>query len=51
MGYAVLATLRYTGLRRNEVSMLRLDDVDLDARRISLVADLTDAVDKAFPVE
>jgi len=37
VGYAVLATLRWTGLRRNEISMLRLDDVDLDARRISLV--------------
>jgi integrase/recombinase XerD len=32
-----LATLRYTGLRRNEIAMLRLDQVDLDARRISLV--------------
>jgi site-specific recombinase XerD len=37
VAYAVLATLRWTGLRRNEISMLRLDDVDLDARRISLV--------------
>ena len=37
VGYAALATLRWTGLRRNEISMLRLDDVDLDARRISLV--------------
>jgi len=37
VGYAVLATLRWTGLRRNEIAMLRLDDVDLDARRISLV--------------
>ena len=37
VGYAVLATLRWTGLRRNEISMLRLDDVDLGARRISLV--------------
>ncbi len=36
-GYIVLATLRWTGLRRNEVAMLRLDQVDLDARRISLV--------------
>ena len=36
-GYVVLATLRYTGLRRNEIAMLRLDQVDLDARRISLV--------------
>ncbi len=44
VGYAVLATLRWTGLRRNEVSMLRLDDVDLDARRISLVG----KGDKAF---
>jgi integrase len=32
-----LATLRYTGLRRNEIAMLRLDQVDLDARRISLI--------------
>ena len=37
MGYAALATLRWTGLRRNGISMLRLDGVDLDARRISLV--------------
>lgn len=37
VGYAVLATLRWTGLRRNEVSMLRLDQVDLESRRISLV--------------
>ena len=37
VGYAVLGTLRWTGLRRNEISTLRLDDVDLDARRISLV--------------
>lgn len=37
VGCAVLGTLRWTGLRRNEISMLRLDDVDLDARRISLV--------------
>ena len=36
-GYVVLATLRYTGLRRNEIAMLRLDQVDLDARRISLI--------------
>ncbi len=37
VGHAVLPTLRYTGLRRNEIAMLRLDQVDLDARRISLV--------------
>ena len=37
LGHAVLATLRYTGLRRNEVSVLRLDGVDLDARRLSVV--------------
>ena len=36
-GYVVLATLRWTGLRRNEIAMLRLDQVDLDARRISLI--------------
>jgi site-specific recombinase XerC len=34
---AVLTTLRYTGLRRNEVSVVRLDGVDLDARRLSVV--------------
>ena len=34
VGHAVLSTLRYTGLRRNEVSVLRLDGVDLDARRL-----------------
>jgi site-specific recombinase XerD len=37
VGYAVLATLRWTELRRNEIAMLRLDQVDLAARRISLV--------------
>ncbi len=37
VGFAVLAMLRWTGLRRNEVSMLHLDQVDLDARRISVV--------------
>jgi integrase len=37
VGYSVLATLRWTGLRRNAISMLRLEDVDLKARRISLV--------------
>jgi hypothetical protein len=34
---AVLATLRYAGLRRNEFSVVRLDGVDLDARRLSVV--------------
>jgi site-specific recombinase XerD len=37
VGYTVLATLRWTGLRRNEIAMLHIDQVDLDARRISLV--------------
>ena len=37
VGYAGLGTLRWTGPRRNEVSMLRLDQVDLAVRRISLV--------------
>jgi site-specific recombinase XerD len=37
VGHAVLATLRYTGLRRNEVSIVRLDGVDLEARRLSVV--------------
>jgi len=37
VGYGVLATLRWTGLRRNEISMLRLDQVDLDAGRLSVV--------------
>ena len=36
VGQAVLATLRYTGLRRNEVFVLRLDGVNLDARRLSV---------------
>ena len=33
----ILLTLRYTGLRLNELSNLRTEEVDLDARRISLV--------------
>ncbi len=33
----LLLTLRYTGLRLNELVNLRTDEVDLDARRISLV--------------
>ena len=37
IGYVVLATLRYTGLRRNEIALLRLHQVDLEDRRISLV--------------
>ena len=37
VGHAVSATLRYTGLRRNEVSVVRLDGVDLEARRLSVV--------------
>ncbi len=37
IGYVVLATLRYSGLRRNEIAMLRHDQVDFAARRISLV--------------
>ena len=37
MGRALLLTLRYTGLRLKEVVTLRTEEVDLDARRISLV--------------
>jgi site-specific recombinase XerD len=37
VSHAVLATMRYTGLRRNEVSIVRLDGVDLDAGRLSVV--------------
>ena len=37
VAHAVLATLRYTGLRRNEVAVVRLDGVDLDARRLCVV--------------
>ena len=37
VGYVVLATLRRTGLRRNEIAMLHLDQVDFDARRISFI--------------
>jgi len=32
--YAVLAVLRYAGLRRGEVIVLRLDDLDLERRRV-----------------
>ncbi len=37
VGRALLMTLRYTGLRLKEVVTLRTEEVDLDARRISLV--------------
>ena len=37
VGRAMLLTLRYTGLRLDELVTLRISDVDLDARRISLV--------------
>ena len=37
VGLAMLLTLRYTGLRANEVVTLSTSEVDLDARRISLV--------------
>ena len=37
VAHAVLATLRYTGLRRNEVAVVRLDGVDLETRRLSVV--------------
>ena len=37
VGRALLLTLRYTGLRLKEVVSLRTEEVDLDARRISLV--------------
>jgi site-specific recombinase XerD len=37
VGYAVIATFRYTGLRLSELVSLRLDQVDLEARRISLI--------------
>jgi len=37
VGRVLLLTLRYTGLRAGELVTLRISDVDLDARRISLV--------------
>ena len=37
VGSTLLATLRFTGLRLTELVTLRLDQVDLDARRFSLV--------------
>ena len=37
VGRAMLLTLRYTGLRLDELVSLRTDEVDLDNRRISLV--------------
>jgi integrase len=37
VGHTLLATLRFTGLRLNELVNLRLDQVNLDARRFSLV--------------
>ena len=37
VGLAMLLTLRYTGLRLDELVTLRTDEVDLDNRRISLV--------------
>ncbi len=45
VGYAVLAALRWTGLRRNEITILRLDQVGLDARPI--LASLRPALAKA----
>ncbi|MGD0255200.1 MAG: tyrosine-type recombinase/integrase [Acidimicrobiales bacterium] len=37
VGHVLLSTFRYTGLRLNELATLRLDQVDLGARRISVV--------------
>ena len=37
VGRVLLLTLRYTGLRLNELVNLDTDEIDLDARRISLV--------------
>jgi site-specific recombinase XerD len=37
VGLVILFTLRYTGLRLSELVNLRISEVDLDARRISLV--------------
>src|ERR1035441_10052674 len=37
VGRAMLFTFRYTGLRLDELVSLRTEEVDLDARRISLV--------------
>ena len=36
--YAMLATLKYTGMRRGELVRLTVDDIDFDARRITVVA-------------
>ena len=37
VGRVVLLTFRYNGLRLSELANLRTEEVDLDARRISLV--------------
>jgi site-specific recombinase XerD len=37
VGHVVLATFRYTGLRLTELVTLRLDQVDLSTRRISVI--------------
>lgn len=37
MAHAVIATLRYTGLRNAELTGLKVDDVDLADRRIRVV--------------
>ena len=37
VGYPLLATLRYGGLRRNEIATQRTDQVDLKGRRITVV--------------
>ncbi len=37
VGHAILATFRFTGLRLSELIHLGLDQVDLEARRISLI--------------
>jgi len=37
VGHVILLTFRYTGLRLSELVNLRTEEIDLDARRISLV--------------
>ena len=36
--YAIVATLRYTGMRRSELTRLNVDDIDFDAKRITIAA-------------
>jgi integrase len=37
VGYPLIATLRYTGVRLAEITSLRLDHLDLQARQLSVL--------------